>query len=118
MRRYFAPIRFEGEENSQQYSRRRGSTSQLLDASRNCLEQKLELRAPIAMLVVVLELREERNERVLRAEYEVVVQPPINLAHAARWMPEALQGVLENLARAQGHAERLDRVEDVLRDMR
>merc|ERR1719478_82130 len=70
------------------------------------------------MLVVVLELREERNERVLRAEYEVVVQPPINLAHAARWMPEALQGVLENLARAEGHAERLNRVKDVLRDVR
>merc|ERR1711937_200988 len=85
---------------------------------RNCLEQELQLRASIAVLVVVLELREEGNESILRAEDEVVVQPPINLAHAACWMPEALQGVLENLAGAQGHAERLDRVEDVLRDMR
>ena len=42
-------------------------------------QEELELRAAVAVLVVVLELRVERDEPVLRPEQDVVVQAPDKL---------------------------------------
>mmetsp|Transcript_24317 Transcript_24317/g.61665 ORF Transcript_24317/g.61665 Transcript_24317/m.61665 type:complete len:665 (+) Transcript_24317:276-2270(+) len=88
---------------SQPQPRRSGATD---------LEQQLQLGAAIAVLGIVLELRVGRDQGVLRANVQVVVESPVHGPHPPRRVPQTLHQVLQHLGGPQRHAEAVDRVED------
>ncbi|GIX65610.1 uncharacterized protein BcabD6B2_50450 [Babesia caballi] len=82
------------------------------------LDRVQQLRSLVPVLHPLPHQREERDQRVLVAHVQVVVQAPVHLAHLRRGVEQPLQHVVQDHARPQRHSEAVDGVEAALRQVR
>lgn len=61
---------------------------------------------------IVFELGLERDETILAAHVDHVVDSPEDLPHSSGWMPQALEGVHEDDASSDAAADAFDCLED------
>ena len=64
------------------------------------------------IVVIVFELGLERNEAILAAHVDHVVDSPEDLPHSSGWVPEALEGVHEDDSASNAAANAFDGLED------
>mmetsp|Transcript_25028 Transcript_25028/g.71298 ORF Transcript_25028/g.71298 Transcript_25028/m.71298 type:complete len:651 (-) Transcript_25028:1818-3770(-) len=63
------------------------------------------------MLCIILELGVRGYQCILRADVQVVVEPPVHRPDPSGWVPQALQQILQHLRRTKRHAEAVNCIE-------
>mmetsp|Transcript_146 Transcript_146/g.351 ORF Transcript_146/g.351 Transcript_146/m.351 type:complete len:636 (+) Transcript_146:233-2140(+) len=81
-------------------------------------DDQVKLLPPVRVLFVVLKRGVKRDQRVLRADVQVVVHLPVGLAHLPRRVEETLQRVRHDNARPQRQTAPVDRAHDAVDKVR